>query len=881
MESKSSKGRRFTKLKLVSAVSAVLLLTACGGDDADTEYQNHLDRAKAYQGQGQYKAAMIEYRNAAKKSGGKPAVMIAFADAMNEVGDHRNAQAYLEALPNPSSEAYFLELAETYIALGKFQSADKALTQLTEPTREKMLLEAEVLSKRGKLKEARAMYNKLITNNAADSKALVGLATLDAIEGNLSAALERIAKVPETADAYAKAQLLKAGISIAENDLEGAEGTLSQLLSVLPTTDQMMPERVLTLERLSYVLTRLGRSNEAYIYTKLLSEAFPGATEANDSFQEAMADFEANKLDDAKQKLVALVEKYPGHSRSRQVLGIISYMQGDAEAAASYLGGVVDPETSSPLATQVYMATNLKLNEPKRVLEALEPTIDQQTSVEILGLYGLAAVSDGQYKKGEAALLKAAGLAPENVRLQLALANFYRNTPEADRSKELPYLEKAFELDPTQRQVLVDLASYYRRSGEQDKAQEILVSNANKHADNYTANFIASQFLASTGSIAESSSLLEKALKAAESDADRAVVQGALGRNALLENNNAEARKRFAAMMELAPESLGAYAGLYEAESRLNGQDAALKALAKLAKETQSLPAYQSLIRVALSNRNISGAERFYAEAMENLPDQGAQLNDVKVIIDYSRALDYLKTGQLDKARDVASRSLVTNPGNVRVVAVLAEVEIKSERFDEAQTILTQLEEQAGQLGHILPTLKGDLAFAKKDYAAARSAYEQAWEISKVPGVAEKLHRVLGLLQDDKARSAFLAEWYSAQPDNLLAMLLVGMESQQKGDVAKAQTVYETLLTQRPDSVAALNNLGWIYFEQGDQKALELLGKAVELAPNSPAVLDSYGWVLHKFGKTAEGLPYLQKAAELKPDNAEIQAHYEEAKNAG
>ena len=881
MESISSISRRFTKLKLVSAVSAVLLLSACGGDDTDTEYQNHLDRAKAYQGQGQYKAAMIEYRNAAKKSGGKPEVMIEFADVMNEVGDHRNARAYLEALPNESSEAYLLELAETYIALGKFQSADSALAQLTEPTREKMLLEAQVLLKRGRLVESRAVYNKLVANSASDSKAIVGLATIDAVEGSMNKAIERIDKVAESAPAYAKAQLLKAGIQIAENDLEGAEGTLSQLLSVLPTTDQMMPDRVLTLERLSYVLTRLGRSNEAYIYTKILSEAFPGATEANDSFQEAMKDFEEDRLDEAKEKLVALVEKYPGHSRSRQVLGIISYMQGDAEAAARYLGDVVDPETSSPLATQVYMATNLKLNEPQRVLEALEPTIEQQKSVEILGLYGLAAISDGQYAKGEAALMKAAGLAPDNVRLQLALASFYRSTPDADRSKELPYLQKAFELAPTQRQVLVDLASYYRRNGEQDKAKDMLVANANKHADNYTANFLAGQFLATTGDIAGSSKFLEKASPLAETDDNRAVIQGALGRNALLANKNDEAKKRFSAMLELNPNSIAAYAGLYEADSRLNGQEEAIKSLAQRAKASQSLAAYQSLIRIALSNRNISGAERYYAEAMDSLPDQGAELADVKVIIDYSRAIDYLKTGQLDKARDVAARSLVTNPGNVRVVAVLAEVEIRSERFDEAAKMLRQLEEQADQLGHILPTLKGDLAFAKKDYASARSEYEQAWDISKVPAVAEKLHRVLGLLKDQKARSAFLADWYSAQPDNLLAMLLVGMESQQQGDVEKAQTVYETLLNQRPDSVAALNNLGWIYYEKGDEKALELLARAAELAPNSPAVLDSYGWVLHKFGRTADGLPYLQKAAELQPDNAEIQAHYQAAKNAG
>ncbi|KZX80774.1 hypothetical protein A3715_07870 [Oleiphilus sp. HI0009] len=879
MESKGSIRRQVSKLKLVTAVSAALFLGACGGDDTDTEFQNHLDRAKAYQSQGQYKAAMIEYRNAAKKSGGKPEVMIEFADAMNEVGNHQNARIYLEAIAGETSESYLLELSETYIALGKFQSASSTLEQLKEPTREKMLLEADLLSKKGDFDAARVIYQKLLTNNPQDGRANVGMATLNALEGQMPAALVLVEKVSADDEAFPKAQLLKAGIEISENQLESAESTLSELLSVLPTSDQMLPDRVLTLERLSYVLTRQGRANEAYIYTKLLSEAFPGATEANDTFQEALADFQENRLDQAKEKLEKLVEQYPGHTRSRQVLGIISYMQGDTEAAARYLDDVVDPETASPLATQVYMATNLKLNEPQRVLDALEPTIEQQTSVELLALYGLAAVSDKQYEKGEAALKKAASIDPDNVRLQLALASFYRSAPQVDRAQELPYLQRAFELASTQQQVLIDIASYYTRSGDQATAKALLLDNARAQSSNYTANFIAGQYLATLGEVDGSNDYLQKALPLAESTTNQAIVQGALGRNALLQNNNQEAKNRFSKMLELSPNSMGAYAGIYEASTRLNGRDAAVKSLEELAVTNKSIAAFRSLIRVELANRNISGAERAYQTAMTTLPDQGAELADAKAVIDYSRALDYLKTGQLEKARQVATTSLVTNPGNVRVVAVLAEIEIKAGQFDEAEKILAQLAEQQEQLGHIYPALKGDLAFAKKDLASARSEYEAAWEISKTPGVAEKLHRVLGLLKDDSARTAFLAEWYTAQPDNPLAMLLVGMQSQQSGDVDKASTVYETLLTQRPDSVAALNNLGWIYFERGDKKALELLSRAAELAPNSAAVLDSYGWVLHKFGRTEEGLPYLEKAAALQPDNAEIQGHFLEAKN--
>lgn len=872
--------QQFNKIRLVTAISVSLLLGACGGEDVDTEFQNHLDRAKAYQGQGQYKAAVIEYRNAVKKSQGRPEVMVQFADVMNEMGNHQGAKSYLEVLEGEDSERYYLELIETYIAVGKFQSAGVALEKLTEPTREKLLLQAELMTKTGKFDEARELYDRLLNNNVGDGRAYVGLATLEAMQGNYDAALGSIAKVTAIDLAYTKAKLIKAGIEITRDQLSEAEATLSTLLGELPTTDQMLPDKVLTLERLSYVLTRLGRSNEAYIYTKILSEAFPGATEANDSFQLALKDFQEGRLDEAKHKLEAVVRDYPGHARSRQVLGIISYMKGDAQAAAGYLDDVVDPETSSPLATQVYMATNLKLNEPKRVLDALEPTIEQQTSVELLALYGLASVSDKQYVKGEAALLKAAAIQPDNVRLQLTLASFYRTTPGADRAKELPYLEKAFELAPTQRQVLIDVASHYVRASEFDKAKALLINNAKAHPDDYTANLLTGQFLAAQGDTGASDEYLKIALNNAEPGQASASAHGALGRNALISNNNSEARARFSAMVDAMPENVAAYAGLYESDNRLVGQETALTNLENLAKEKESFSAYQALVRIALSNKNISAAERFYESAAKMDPDANEQLTDLSSRIDYARALDYLRTGQLEKARDVAATSLVASPGNIRIVAVLAEVEIKSGNFNEAEKVLAQLAEHEQRLGYILPALRGDLALAKKDFGKARTNYEAAWALAKAPAVAEKLHRVLGLQKDEGTRSAFLTEWYEAQPDNLLVMLLVGMESQQNGDVAKAESVYEALLKQRPDSVAALNNLGWIYYEKGDEEALKLLKRASDLAPNSSAVLDSYGWVLHKFGRTSEGLPFLEQAVSLQPDNAEIKAHYEEAKKA-
>ena len=88
---------------------------------------------------------------------------------------------------------------------------------------------------------------------------------------------------------------------------------------------------------------------------------------------------------------------------------------------------------------------------------------------------------------------------------------------------------------------------------------------------------------------------------------------------------------------------------------------------------------------------------------------------------------------------------------------------------------------------------------------------------------------------------------------------------------------YESLLELTPSNVVALNNLAWIYHEDGDQRAMQLAKRAYELQPENGAIADTYGWILFKSGKTEESLQVLKKAHELQPDSQEIAMHLAEA----
>lgn len=84
---------------------------------------------------------------------------------------------------------------------------------------------------------------------------------------------------------------------------------------------------------------------------------------------------------------------------------------------------------------------------------------------------------------------------------------------------------------------------------------------------------------------------------------------------------------------------------------------------------------------------------------------------------------------------------------------------------------------------------------------------------------------------------------------------------------------YQTILRQHPKYAPALNNLATAYQHEKDPLALEYAEKAYELAPDSPAILDTLGWILVAQGNTTRGLPLLKKAASLAPQAAEIRYH--------
>jgi tetratricopeptide (TPR) repeat protein len=91
------------------------------------------------------------------------------------------------------------------------------------------------------------------------------------------------------------------------------------------------------------------------------------------------------------------------------------------------------------------------------------------------------------------------------------------------------------------------------------------------------------------------------------------------------------------------------------------------------------------------------------------------------------------------------------------------------------------------------------------------------------------------------------------------------------GDVDGAKLCLDKVLERDPSNVEALNNLGFIAFQEGNlSQALSYLEEGLKINPDSCEILENLGQIYISKGDFSRAAAYLERALKLEPENVNL-----------
>ena len=291
-------------------------------------------------------------------------------------------------------------------------------------------------------------------------------------------------------------------------------------------------------------------------------------------------------------------------------------------------------------------------------------------------------------------------------------------------------------------------------------------------------------------------------------------------------------------------------------------------------------------------------------QAISPLLSEQKESNNLR--LGYAKLL--IDAEQRAAAREQLKLVLKLDPGNVDAHLAMGLLALDARALDAAEPHFTALLDNADRKSDAAYYL-GRIAEMRKQPSSALAWYEKVSAGSQVLDSYVRRARVLALLKRmPEARELLAALREQYPPLNARLIATEGELLAQDGVFIEALNLYDTALRTQPDEAEllyarsllhermsrfdlaeadlrrliarngsdsrALNALGYMLTLHTNrlEDAAKLIGKAHELNPNDPAILDSMGWVQFKLGRPKDALPLLQKAHAIFPD-PEVAAH--------
>ena len=514
--------------------------------------------------------------------------------------------------------------------------------------------------------------------------------------------------------------------------------------------------------------------------------------------------------------------------------------------------------------------------------------------IRLLTLLGNAYVAVRRYEEATALFEKVATSNPDNsdIRTRLALTRLR----SGDRESAIRDFESVLENDPDEVRANLLLVLTHVRQREFDKALKAAEELKRRLPDNpMPENFLGTVYLGKGDKDAARTHFA----KALEIDPDFAPAAMNLAEMERADDNLEGARSKYQSILERNPKHQQAMLRMAQIAFAEKNDEAGIEWLEKAVTANPKskgprLTLVGALLRMKENERALNAARAMSsiaekdAEAMDalaraqmangKLANAVATYRQIAVLLPKSAIVQHRLGRTLAAAKNYSQAAAALDKAIALDGALIlarqdrVQVAYLDKGPEEALSLARKMTEAAPDktYGYLL---QGDVQMRAGKYREASTAYAAAQQRSPSGQILSRQFRSLtraGML--DEAR-ALLETWLEKNPDDSATRFLYASALIRGGDIPAAIQENETLLKTFPENPILLNDLAWLYGEIKDERAIPYAQRAHNLAPESPEITDTLGWLLVQNGDTGQGLELLRKAHAGAPDQHDIGYH--------
>jgi putative PEP-CTERM system TPR-repeat lipoprotein len=876
----------------LSTLLATLLLVGCGGEKPESM----LVSAKDYMAKNDNKAAVIQLKNALQNNPNLAEARFLLGKALLEGGDPIAAELELHKaseLKHPADQVVPL-LARAMLMQGQAKKItdDFAKVQLTSPESkadfQATLGQAYLMM--GKLDAAQAAFDGALIALPDYGPALIGQARIKAVSRDLPGALALLDSALEKSPKLYNAWQLKGDILSAQGDAKGASDAYRKALEIKP---DFLSAHAALISR----FLEAGKLDEAGKQLAAMKKIAPKHPQT--SYLQAQLFYWQKNFKAAQESIQEHLKVIPDSMLGLQLAGAIEYELKSYAKTETYLLKALAKAPELGLARRILIASYLRSGQSAKALGALQPVLEKiEKDSNMLALAGEVFMQSGDAEKAGVYFSKAAALDPENTgkRTSVALSHLAKGETETAYRE----LEQIASVDTG---VNADLAliSSQLKGGKFDEALKSIAALDKKQPENPLAQHLRGTVFLGKGDVAAARKSFEQALL---KNPVYFASAASLANLDLADKKPDEAKKRFEGVVAKDPKNVQALLALAELRAKTGGQTEEVAALINkaIAADASEPASRLALIGLYLGARDAKKAVSAAQDALGVLPDRPAILDAAgraqQLAEDFNQALAtygklaaamphsqqaYLRMAEIQMAmkdKDAAMQSLrkalSVKPDSIEAQRGILMLDLDAGRTAEALATARKVQKQHPKeaAGFVF---EGDVHAFKKAWADAATAYRAGLKQTGVAELALKVHAVSMAGGMTAEADKFADNWLKEHPKDLKFRFYLAEAASARKDYVAASKHYRTLLDAQPDNPAVLNNLAWVAAQNKDPKAIEYAEKAYKLAPDQPAIIDTLGALLVEKGDTARGLELLQKALSLAPQNAEIRFNFAKA----